>query len=157
MNRETAKAIVRLSKIMSTDTYRPSICAVVWDKDIIKATNGHTGSIQRIEESTHDAQSFGSEEISILKVLLKDKKKTDFAVFGKAPDGYPDLESVLRVTQQGGFSVCLNADLLATLSEALNDSTMSKGVVLTFDTKNKLSPIVCTVGTNSGVIMPMRF
>jgi len=183
MSRDFLTAIIDMQKIAASDKYRHFISGVCLDVKEgmlrIRSTNGHVMAerfftmpdgldipgafivdpaslkfvmpIYRASKNLPLRFIFNDDRIVVSCPSLKQS-----AMLTPIEGTYPDTEKVKPKESDMKHRIALNADLLASLCDALRVSPHDKLAIIDMDTSNPLAPIRVTVSGNAGVIMPMR-
>jgi len=183
MSRDFITAIIDMQKVASTDPIRFFITGVCLDSQKgmlrMRSTNGHAMAERLIPmpDGLDIPNTFivDPESLKLAMPLYRAAKKLALQCSFKdgriviscpalkqsatltAIDGtYPDTDQVKPQDAQMTHKIGLNADLLASLCDALRVESRDQMATIELDTSNPLSVIRVTVSGNVGMIMPMR-
>lgn len=172
LSKQFLEDIVMLSNAASKEEIRYGLWGVWWVDNALYASNGHYGASIPVSYNAPDKVFFNWDDIKKIKFFLSEYKKIEptFTLEGNtlkcmgdsinlrldkdAP--FIDIARVLQVNTEGRFKVSFNAEYLASLAKAIGVNKNNRNVVLSFDTNNKLAPIVVQ-SEHTGVLMPCRF
>ena len=183
MSRDFITAIIDMQKVASTDPIRFFITGVCLDSQKgmlrMRSTNGHAMAerLMPMPDGLDIPNTFivDPESLKLVMPIYRAAKKLPLqcsfkdgriviscpalnqsAMLTAINGPYPDTDKVKPKESDMKHRIALNADLLASLCDALRVSPHDKLAIIDMDTSNPLAPIRVTVSGNAGVIMPMR-